>query len=134
MTFRDCPSWNQLQARIATETPELNEFGIHVMASQCSSGEVILGDSHEYGDKITPFDKFEVDALILREARKVFHLTDWTLSQRWNGVYAKHLDLPVFETVAEDGTYICVGTGGAGMTMSFGLAERAWNLWHGETS
>ena len=134
MTFRDCPSWKQLHARIETETPELNKFGIHVMASQCSNGEVILGDSHEYGDKITPFDKFEVDELILREAHKVFRLTSWTMSQRWNGVYAKHPDLPVFEAVAEDGACICVGTGGAGMTMSFALAERAWSRWLGEST
>lgn len=131
-SFRDCPSWPALRSRIEQETPELDRFGIHVMASQFPTGEVILGDSHEYGGQISPFDKTEIDGLILRECRKVFHLSDWTLQQRWNGIYAKHPTLPVFESAAADGVQAFVGTGGAGMTMSFGLAERAWRRWLGE--
>jgi glycine/D-amino acid oxidase-like deaminating enzyme len=130
--FRPCPSWPALQGRIAEETPELDRFGIHVMASQLPNGEVILGDSHEYGDNITPFDRTEIDALVLREAGKVFRLRDWNMGQRWNGIYAKHPHLPVFDTDAPDGVHIFVGTGGAGMTMSFGLADRAWQRWLGE--
>jgi FAD dependent oxidoreductase TIGR03364 len=131
-SFRDCPSLKQVQTRIETETPELNQFGIHILASQLGSGEVILGDSHEYGDQVTPFDKAEIDDLIICEARKVLHFTDWTMRQRWNGIYAKHPDLPVFETTSADGVHVFVGTGGAGMTMAFGLAERAWKRWLGE--
>jgi FAD dependent oxidoreductase TIGR03364 len=131
--FAGCPSLPALRSRVARETPELDRYGIHVMASQFPGGEVILGDSHEYGDDITPFDKSEIDDLILRELRKVIRLNDWTIRERWHGVYAKHSTLPVFESTAEDGTQIFVGTGGAGMTMSFGLAERAWTRWMGET-
>jgi FAD dependent oxidoreductase TIGR03364 len=128
-SFRPCPSLPRLAARIAAEHPELDRFGIHVMASQLPSGQVILGDSHEYGSQIAPFDKAEIDDLILRESRKVFQLTDWTIRQRWNGIYAKHAELQVFEATAADGVHIFIGAGGAGMTMSFGLAERAWNRW-----
>ncbi|HVX63380.1 MAG TPA: TIGR03364 family FAD-dependent oxidoreductase [Pirellulales bacterium] len=130
--FRNCPSWKSLQTRIDEETPELTRYGIHLMASQFANGEVVLGDSHEYGDEIAPFDKSEIDELILREARKVFQLCDWTICQRWHGVYAKHPELPVFEGTAADGVHLFVGTGGAGMTLSFGLAERAWKRWLGE--
>jgi D-hydroxyproline dehydrogenase subunit beta len=131
-SFRNCPSLKRLQARVGMEMPELDRYGIHVMASQLANGEVILGDSHEYGDQITPFDKPEIDDLMLREIRKVFQLTNWTVRQRWNGIYAKHPELPVFEATAADGVHVFVGTGGAGMTMSFGLAERAWKRWCGE--
>jgi D-hydroxyproline dehydrogenase subunit beta len=130
--FRECPSLHVLQQRVQAETPELDQYGIHVMASQLASGEVILGDSHQYDREISPFDNSQIDDLILREARKVFRLADWTIRERWSGIYAKHPQQPLFETVAGDGTSIFVGTGGAGMTMSFGLAERAWKSWRGE--
>lgn len=127
--FRECPSLAGLKARVAAETPELDRFGIHVMASPFPGGEVVLGDSHEYGADITPFDTTEIDDLILRESRKVFHLDDWTIRQRWHGIYAKHPRLLVFEHEVEPGVNVFVGTGGAGMTMAFGLADRAWDRW-----
>jgi len=132
--FRACPSLKRLQDRVAAECLELDHFGIHVMASQLPSGEVILGDSHEYGGEITPFDKTRIDDLILAESRKSFHLADWSIQQRWSGIYAKHPSLPVFESSPIEGVHVFVGTGGAGMTMSFGLAERAWKRWLNEAT
>jgi len=127
--FQICPTLPQLKERIAREAPELDRYGIHVMASPFPNGEVILGDSHEYGADITPFDKTEIDDLMLRELRKVFRLGDWTIQERWHGIYAKHPTLPVVEEDCGDGVHVFVGPGGAGMTMSFGLAERAWRRW-----
>ncbi len=130
-SFRGCRSLAALKTRIAQETPELDHYGIHVMASQFPSGEIILGDSHEYGADISPFDNAEIDELMLRELRKVIRLNDWTIRERWHGIYAKHPTVAVFETAVDDGVQIFVGTGGAGMTMSFGLADRAWQRWTG---
>ncbi|APZ94331.1 TIGR03364 family FAD-dependent oxidoreductase [Fuerstiella marisgermanici] len=122
-SFNHCPSLASLKQRVANENPTLDRYGIHVMATQSASAEFILGDSHEYGDDIEPFDKAEIDNLILQELRKIIRLPDWTISERWHGVYAKHPDLPVFRATPQPGVHVCVGPGGAGMTMSFGLAE-----------
>lgn len=127
--FQKCPSHRVLCERIARETPELDRYGIHVMASQAANGEVILGDSHEYDDAITPFDNSEIDDLILRELHRLLRLERWTIAQRWHGIYAKHPDRPVFESQVDDGVWVFVGTGGAGMTLAFGLAEQAWQHW-----
>ena len=101
-------------------------YGIHVMASQNDAGEVILGDSHEYDSAIEPFGKSVIDDLILRELSRVIRLKNWEISERWSGVYAKHGARPIFEAEPLPRVHVCTGTGGAGMTMAFGLAERFW--------
>lgn len=130
-SFEKCSSLQRLKDRIASETPKLDRYGIHVMSSEFSGG-LILGDSHEYGEDITPFDKHEIDELMLRELRKVLRLENWTITERWHGIYAKHPERVVFEADVEEGVKVFVGPGGAGMSMSFGLAERAWKHWMGE--
>lgn len=128
-SFVPCASLAGLRERIAHESPELDRYGIHVMASPFPNGEVILGDSHEYDDEITPFDKSEIDDLILRELRRVIRLSDWSITERWHGIYARHPERPIFERAIDESVHLSVGTGGAGMTLAFGIAERMWNQW-----
>ncbi|HWA99888.1 MAG TPA: TIGR03364 family FAD-dependent oxidoreductase [Pirellulales bacterium] len=127
-SFAQCPSLPALKRRIAAENPELDAYGIHVMASQNRMGEVILGDSHEYDAAIEPFDKARIDELILSELHKLIELPDWTIAERWHGIYAKHPTHLFVVCEPRPGVTVCTATGGAGMTLSFGIADDFWNL------
>jgi len=124
-SFAGCPSLPSLRARVARENPEFDRFGIHVMASQNGRGEVSLGDSHEYGDDaIRPFDSAEIESIILKYLNTFLDIPDLKIAERWQGVYLKHAGKAEVVVRPEPGVVLVAGVGGAGMTLSFGLAER----------
>jgi len=94
------------------------------MVSQNGLGELTLGDSHEYSDEIAPFDKREIDELVLRYLNMFFNAPELRIASRWNGVYVKHPTEPYFIARPATGVTVVTGVGGAGMTLSFGLAEK----------
>jgi FAD dependent oxidoreductase TIGR03364/phosphonatase-like hydrolase len=122
-SFQGCPTLPELKRRVAAEMPEYDRYGIHVLVSQNGRGEVILGDSHEYGDAIEPFDKAEIDDLVLRYLDTFFRGPEMTIAARWHGTYGKHPTEPYFVAHPAPNVTVVTGVGGAGMTLSFGLAE-----------
>jgi len=125
--FEICPSLVGLKNRVAKESPEYDRYGIHVMASQNGHGEVVIGDSHEYGAEVDPFDKQEIDDLILEYLKSFLDIADLRIASRWHGVYAKHPSKPFLILHPSPDATVVTGVGGAGMTLSFGLAEQAIN-------
>lgn len=133
-SFGVCPSLPALRSRIAAETPEYDRFGIHTMVSQNSAGELTLGDSHEYGSPAVPFNSEEIDALILRHLRSFVRIPDFSVAQRWYGVYAKHPQQPYVRLQPEPGVEVITGLSGAGMTLSFGVAQETFTSGPKESS
>lgn len=128
-SFSVCRSQARLRERISSEHPELDRFGIHTMASQLPDGSVILGDSHEYGSPLPSFDSQDIDSLILREEEKMLRLPRWKIDERWHGIYLKHTTKPYLLAEPAEHVRVMTGLGGAGMTLSFGLAEQLWTGW-----
>jgi FAD dependent oxidoreductase TIGR03364 len=133
-SFADCPTLRAVKERVARETPEFDRYGIHVLVSQNGQGEIVIGDSHLYEDQandqngdqengIGPFDDPQIDGLILDYLNTFLRVPDLRIASRWHGVYAKHPTEPFTIAHPAPGATAIVGVGGAGMTLSFGLAD-----------
>lgn len=122
--FAVCKTLPALKQRVAAETPEYDQWGIHGLVSQTAAGELTLGDSHEYGLCVDIFNKQEVDDLILRYISGFLRAPSMNIGQRWYGVYAKHPEQPYLSLDAAPGVKIVTSPGGSGMTLAFGVAAR----------
>ena len=121
--FADMPSLEAVRNRYNQENPDFARYGVHVLVSQNHSGEGILGDSHEYGWDVSPFDSEAINQLILGYLETFASFPDAAIAETWHGVYPKLPGRTDFVTEAEPGVWIVNGLSGAGMTMSFGLAS-----------
>ncbi len=122
--FRVCESLAPLMERFAQELPEHVRWGVHLLVSQHENGDLTIGDSHEYGLSPDPFLRESIDRLILGYLDTFLDVSEFEIIERWHGVYAKH---PSKSYIIEDllpGVTAMTGVGGAGMTLSFGLAEK----------
>jgi FAD dependent oxidoreductase TIGR03364 len=131
--FAKCPTLPEVVARLDRDLPAYTRFGIHVLLSQNEAGELTIGDSHEYDEAIEPFDKPEIDELILRYLRTMIRVPGLRVASRWHGIYLKHPTEPYVIADPRPDMRVVTGVGGNGMTLSFGLAERVVQQWLGET-
>ncbi|HEY0655556.1 MAG TPA: TIGR03364 family FAD-dependent oxidoreductase [Chryseosolibacter sp.] len=121
--FENCKSLKALSDRFDAENPFLHENGIHVLVSQNQYGELILGDSHHYSSTPDPFDFANVDDAVLQYLDTFMNTNGIRITERWNGVYPKLKSGTHMVVKPQPGVTIVNGLGGAGMTLSFGLAE-----------
>lgn len=104
--------------------PKQVYHGIHLLISQNYNNQLTIGDSHDYGMHHDPFQKDDIDQLILDYMNEVMEIPNLQISQRWTGQYLKMQNgqSEWFEEI-ESGVYLANGPGGAGMTLGFGMAE-----------
>lgn len=123
-SFAAAPSLTRLRNRYESEMSEYIKNGIHVMVSQNDYGELTIGDSHEYGLTFNPFDSSYINDLILDYLRTFTCFKNNKIIESWNGIYPKcSMGRTEIFNSPEPGVFIINALSGAGMTMSFGLAE-----------
>jgi len=124
--FHATTSLSNLRKRYEEEYAEYLKWGIHVMAAQNHTGEITIGDSHEYGLVHDPFDKDFINRLIIKYLKTFTDFKDTSIIQTWNGIYPK-MKNGATELILQPAAGITIinGLGGNGMTLSFGLCEQA---------
>lgn len=129
-SFADCPSLPALRRRLQDEMPFYEDWGIHVLVAQHPDGSLALGDSHEDGPAPTIGSRTEVDTHVLDYLRSFCPVPELRVDRRWTGSYLKP---PPGEYVLRyrpaPGVDVVTGLGGAGMTLSFGIAEQTLAAW-----
>jgi FAD dependent oxidoreductase TIGR03364 len=123
--FQAATSLPALRKRYEEQYAEYLKWGIHVMVSQNGSGELTIGDSHEYGLVHDPFDKEFINNMITAYLHTFATFKDWKMLQSWHGIYPKMTN-GATELIIElaSGVTLINGMGGNGMTLSFGLCEQ----------
>jgi D-hydroxyproline dehydrogenase subunit beta len=118
-------------ARWGDERPELLAAGIHLIVTQLPDGDLILGDTHEYGDTVAPFRDERLDELVLGETRRLLGVDRLEVRERWQGVYPVAPGDPFLVTNPLPGVLAVEVVAGVGMTTALGLAERVIEGWAG---
>ncbi len=123
-SFEAAPSLTKLKEYYKLNYEQYLEWGIHVMVSQNEDGALTIGDTHEYGLDLDPFNRDFLNKMILDYLKSFARFKNWNILQNWLGVYPKLTNGDTeYIHEPESGVMIINGLGGNGMTLSFGLAE-----------
>jgi D-hydroxyproline dehydrogenase subunit beta len=125
--FATQPGAAELAARIAAERPELTAAGVHLIVTQLPDGDLILGDTHEYGDPVSPFGDERLDALVLGEASRLLGADRLEVRERWHGVYPWAPGEPFAIEQPAPGVAVVQVVSGIGMTTALGLAPHTFD-------
>jgi D-hydroxyproline dehydrogenase subunit beta len=122
--YTEQPGAEALRARIEAERPDLIAGGVHLIVTQLPGGDLLLGDTHEYGDTVSPFGDERLDDVVLTEARRLLGADSLTVRQRWHGVYPSAPGHPFLIAEPLPGVAVVEIVSGVGMTTALGLAPR----------
>lgn len=121
------PGAAELSARLSEERPELTRAGIHLIVTQLPGGDLLLGDTHEYGHTVSPFGDERLDELVLAEARRLLGVDGLEVRERWHGVYPSAPGDPFLTVSPLPGVAVVEVVSGVGMTTALGLAPRTFD-------
>lgn len=121
--FADLPQAPAVQAQILRESPHLHEHGIHLLISPTPYGELIIGDSHDYGGDPSPFNGEQVDNWLIELAEQTLGCKVQVV-ERWQGVYGSRGPGPFSFLRTAPGVSVALMHTGVGMSVGPAMAER----------
>jgi FAD dependent oxidoreductase TIGR03364 len=121
--FAQCPGLAELRRRLEVDKAETLRYGIHLIVSQSTSGELTIGDSHDYSLTPSPFNPQRIDELLLQHARALLNIRNIRVTERWSGVYAHSGEHDHLLLAPAPAVRVVLVTDGIGMSIAFALAE-----------
>ena len=121
--FNACPSLPELKRHFEAARVDATKWGVHVLVSQNGDGGLTLGDTHEYGATHDPFQRTRLDDIVLNYLSEFAKIPDMRITERWIGLYPKIPGKSELVLKPMPGVTLVNALSGAGMTLSFGLAE-----------
>jgi FAD dependent oxidoreductase TIGR03364 len=121
-SFSAQPASAEVEDRLQRERPELLAAEVHLIVTQRPSGDLIIGDTHEYGMAVSPFGDERLDELVLGEARALLGVDRLEVRERWHGVYPVAPGDPTLVVAPRPGVRVVSIVSGVGMTMALGVA------------
>lgn len=131
--FSDLPEAQAIRDEIRRENPALEAHGIHLLVSPTPYGDLIIGDSHDYGRDASPFNAEAVDQLMIGLAEQTLG-GRLQILERWQGVYGSRGPGPFSVVRACDGVTAVLMHTGLGMSVGPGLGERTVAALMGESA
>jgi FAD dependent oxidoreductase TIGR03364 len=131
--YSELPAAAPLRARLEKTHAEALEHGVHLIVAQGTDGQLIVGDSHHYGDRPDPFMNARVEDLILAEFAVATGLVPPPVVSRWIGSYAHAAAHPMFVDAPREGVRLVMVTSGTGASTSFAIAEEVIGELFGES-
>lgn len=130
--FSDLPETEAVRAEIRRNHPALEEHGIHLLISPTPYGDLIIGDSHDYGREALPFNTESVDQMIIELAEQTLG-TRLQVVERWQGVYGARGPAPFSLLRPLNGVTAALMHTGLGMSVGLCLGERSVAAMLGES-
>lgn len=121
--FADLPEAEAVRLEIEQQSPHLPAHGIHLLISPTPHGDLIIGDSHDYGSDASPFNAEQVDNWMLQLAEDTLGCKVQVL-ERWQGVYGARGPGPFSVLEVAPGLSAVLMHTGVGMSVGPALAER----------
>ncbi len=122
-SFAACPSLPLLRRYFSERLPGYVLWGIDLYLSQTVLGEINIGESHELMTSPSPFDRREINELLLRYLHRAVQLPNPRIQETWHSIRpAAHSGTaPVVQP--ESGVTVITGLGDAELAICFGLAQ-----------
>lgn len=127
--YSQLPQAQPLLRQLQQEESDSLAHGIHLIAVQSADGSLVVGDSHHYGASVGPFALEPVDELMLHHMREALALSNYTVTERWVGVYPSAPDTDCFIEAPDEATRVAVVTSGTGASTGFGVARDTFAAW-----